>query len=261
MHKFLFHLLLLPLLFGLVGCSKVDLFSDLKEKEANKIIAILLRNGVAAQKGTGKENTFFVRVGDGEFSTAVDILERSGYPHEHFEGIGDVFKKTGLVSSPSEERIRFMHALSEEISETISYIDGVLTARVRIVLPNNDPYSDLSLPASASVFIKHRFDADIESAIPQIKNLIVNSIEGLNYDRISLATFPSNDWERNLHMTNESPFKSFLGLQIAAQSMESIWLLFGALLGALAFSLAFLIYLFYRRPDLLTLLEKGKKEA
>lgn len=261
MHKNFILLSLICVSLLLSGCGRVDLFSQLQENEANKIIAILLRRGIGASKNAGKENTFIVQVEEIRFSDAIDILERSGYPREHFEGIGATFKKAGLVSSPTEERIRFMHALSEELSETISHIDGVLTARVQIVLPNNDPYTESTLPASASVFIKHRFDADIDSAVPQIKNLVVNSIEGLKYDNISLATFPSNDWERNLNSTTESPFRNLLGVQVASQSVEQFWILFGATAGLLSACLAFLVYLFSKRPDLLDLLDVKKKSA
>lgn len=260
MHKRIIQFFLLTCMLLLSGCGQVDLFSQLEEKEANKIIAILLRNGIGAQKTAGKENTFIVQVEEIRFSDAIDILERSGYPREHFEGIGNVFKKTGLVSSPSEERIRFMHALSEELSETIAHIDGVLTARVQIVLPNNDPYSDSELPASASVFIKHRFDANIEAAIPQIKNLIVNSIEGLDYDNISMATFPSNDWERHLNIGSQSPFKNLLGVQVASQSVQKFWAFFGALGGLLVAALGFIGYLFMKRPDLMDALDEKQED-
>ena len=67
------------------------------------------------------------------------------------EGVGVVFKKTGMVSSPSEERIRFMDAIAQDLSQTISMIDGVVDARVHVVLPENDPFAKNTLPSSAAV--------------------------------------------------------------------------------------------------------------
>ena len=157
------------------------------------MMAILLREGFSVDKSAGKDNTFAISVDKKNFSASVDLLRLYGFPKEEFTGIGSVFKKSGLVSSPTEERIRFMYALSQEIEETLSNIDGVVRARVHVVLPENNPYADKLLPSSASIFIKYRDLADLEGYIPQIKSLVVNSIEGLSYDNVSLATFPVNE--------------------------------------------------------------------
>jgi type III secretion protein J len=49
--------------------------------------------------------------------------------------MGKVFKREGFVSSPLEERARLVHAMSQEIANTINNIDGVVTARVHLVVP------------------------------------------------------------------------------------------------------------------------------
>jgi type III secretion protein J len=51
-------------------------------------------------------------------------------------------------------------------------------------------------PASASIFIKYRRDADLEALAPPIKNLIMRSIEGLQYENISLTFVPADDFSR-----------------------------------------------------------------
>ena len=103
--------------------------------------------------------------------------------------MGVVFKKTGMVSSPSEERIRFMDAIAQDLSQTISMIDGVVDARVHVVLPENDPFAKNTLPSSAAVALRSRWDADLTEAIPQVKSLVKNAIEGLAYEKISVTVF------------------------------------------------------------------------
>jgi len=121
----------------------------------------------------------------------VRTLNAQGYPRESFDSMGKVFKREGFVSSPLEERARLMHAMSQEISNTIANIDGVVTARVHLVVPERNPLLDKPQPAAAAVFIKHRPERDLSGQISQIKALVVNSIEGLAYDNVTVALFPA----------------------------------------------------------------------
>ena len=82
-----------------------------------------------------------------------------------------------------------MDALSQDLAKTISTIDGVLDARVHVVLPDNDPFSKKSLPSSASVAIRTRWNSDLSDMVPSIKNLVKNSIEGLQHEKIAVTLF------------------------------------------------------------------------
>jgi type III secretion protein J len=185
---------LLLLTFVLTGCGRLELYSNLEEREANEMISILSEKGISAGKKAGEDNRYSVDVAPNKFAEAVALLKTGGLPRDTFSKMGEVFKKSGLVSSPTEERIRFMNALADSISETITHINGVVTARVHIVLPNNDPFADNTKPSSASVFIKAQADSNVEASIPQIKNLVVNSVEGLTYERVSVGLFTSTEW-------------------------------------------------------------------
>lgn len=197
MKKYLYNCLYLILVLTasllLTGCAKLVLFSNLQEKEINEMMAILLSRGIEVQKVVGtEENQWSIEINKNDIAQAVDILNAYGYPEDTFASLGKVFEKSGLVSSPSEERIRYMYALSQGLAETISQIDGVLTARVHVVLQNNDPFSDVKTPSSASVFIKYRRGSGVEALASQIKRLVANSIEGLSYDKISLVFVPGD---------------------------------------------------------------------
>ncbi len=184
-------------LFGLIaamlllaGCDKeTTLHSGLEERQANLVMAALLDSGIGCRKEPGEEGTWNVLVSEGRFAEAVNLLERRGLPRRPRQGIGEVFKKTGMISSPSEERIRFMDALAQDISRTISMIDGVVDARVHVVLPENDPFARNSLPSSAAVAIRSRWDADLTDLVPSVKGLVKNAIEGLAYEKIQVTIF------------------------------------------------------------------------
>ena len=174
----------------LTGCSEeTTLHSQLDERQANLVMAALLDAGIACRKKEGEENTWNVLIDSKDFAAAVNLLESRGLPQRKYQGVSEVFKKTGMVSSPSEERIRFMDALAQDLARTISTIDGVLDARVHIVLPENDPFAKNTLPSSAAVAIRSRWNADIDVLIPQIKSLVRNAIEGLQYEKITVTVF------------------------------------------------------------------------
>jgi len=172
------------------GCVKeTTLFAGLAEAQANAVMAALLENGVTCSKAPGDEGTWNVMIDETKFAEAAGICERNGLPRRKFNGVGDVFKKTGMVSSPSEERIRFMDAVAQDIAATISMLDGVVDARVHVVLPENDPFAKNAQPSSAAVAIRSRWDADLTDLVPQIKGLVKNAIEGLAYEKITVTIF------------------------------------------------------------------------
>ncbi len=174
----------------LAGCDKqTTLHSGLVEAQANLVMAALLDNGISCSKTPGAEGTWDVTVSEPRFAEAVNILEKQGLPRRAYQGIGEVFKKTGMISSPTEERIRFMDALAQDLSKTIAMVDGVVDARVHVVLPENDPFARNSLPSSAAVAIRSRWDADISDIVPSVKGLVKNAIEGLAYEKIMVTIF------------------------------------------------------------------------
>ena len=175
---------------ALTGCSKVNLYSQLSEQQANEIVAVLLSAQIDADKELADGKTWVVKTDKSDLPRAVDVLRKTGYPREQFQTFGDIFKKDGFVSSPLEERARLIHGLSQELSHTITSIDGVIAARVHVAVPEKDALSDKIRPSSASVFIKYRPDIDMASHVSQIKALVVNSIEGLPYDNVTVTLFP-----------------------------------------------------------------------
>jgi type III secretion protein J len=174
----------------LAGCDKeTTLHSSLEERQANLVMAALIDAGIGCHKSPGEEGTWNVSVVESRFAEAVNLLERRGLPRNPHQGIGEVFKKTGMISSPSEERIRFMDALAQDIARTISMIEGVVDARVHVVLPENDPFARNALPSSAAVAIRSRWNADITDLVPSVKALVKNAIEGLQYEKIQVTIF------------------------------------------------------------------------
>jgi len=250
--------LLFVFLFCLVGtgCSKVPLYSGLAENDANDMMAILLKENISCVKKAAEEGRWSLSVPVSDFSKSVESLHSVGYPKEHFAGIGESFKKSGLVSSPTEERIRFMHALSQELAQTISGIDGVLMARVHVVLPDNNPFGEETRPSSAAVFIKHRPEAIVEAIEPSIKRLVMTSIESRKEENVSIVAVPAQELSVESNATSLE-WKERLDIRIAPESEGRFWLLFGGLAAIAVINLVLAAVAVVRWRTLAATMRKG----
>jgi type III secretion protein J len=181
------------LLAALAGCSQQELYGQLNEPQANEMVAALRTAGLDAEKSSSRDGkSFTVSTNAHDFARAVEVLHAGGFPRDSFDSLGQVFKKEGFVSSPLEERARFTHALSQELSNTLSHIDGVVQARVLVSVPETNSLADKPAPATASVFIKHRPGIDLSREVGKIKALVVNAVEGLPYDKVTVEMFPAD---------------------------------------------------------------------
>ena len=183
--------LVLCLCACLLAACKIELFGRIDEVDANAVMTVLYSEGISATKIQVDDKFWRIEVDESDQQRALLVARSQGVPRERFASMGDLFKKEGLVSTPSEVRMRYAFALSQELSNTLSHIDGVISARVHPVIPVNDPLSDKVKPASAAVFIKHLPDADLQQMAPAIKTLIARSIEGLKVENVSLTFFPT----------------------------------------------------------------------
>lgn len=197
------------------------------------MVAALIRAGVPAERVAGEDGGFAVRIDESDMARAMAALEREGLPSARFQTMGEVFKKEGLLSSPTEERARLVYATSQELGRTISEIDGVLSARIHVVLPEESGRAGPAEGGSASVFIRHKAEADIEALIPDIKMLVTKSIANLPYDQVSV-----------IHVSAPAPasvedapaLERVMGVRVAEADAAGLRLMLGglALLAALA---------------------------
>lgn len=175
---------------ALAAC-KTELYSDVTQAEANEMLMVLAEANVMATKVAAADKMWKIEVDKADLARAIRALRTQGLPRERYASMGEVFKKEGLVSSPSEERVRLMYAMQQELSNTLSRIDGVVSARVHVAIPANDPLAANIKPASAAVQVLHRPDAKLEPITAAIKELVTRSVEGLPYDNVSVVFLPT----------------------------------------------------------------------
>lgn len=221
-------LMIVVALAGLLQACDIDLYTNLGEREANAMVAVLLRDGVPASRKVQDNGQLTVVVDEKRFSEAMSLLDDAGLPGQSFSNMGQVFKSNGLVSSPVQERAQMVYALSEELSHSVSEIDGIISARVHVVLPDNDLLKRVISPSSASVLVRYDPATDINQLIPQIKTLVANGISGLSYEGVSVTAIKAAVVGNR---GNAQPrLASFLGLWMLEDNVAQARMMFGILL-------------------------------
>jgi type III secretion protein J len=127
------------------------------------------------------------------------------------------------MSSPFEERVRYIYALGEEVAQTLSQIDGVVTARVHIVLPEAPQLGQPVKPSSAAVFIKHRPGVDLDFFTPQIRRLVSNAIEGLDYSAVTVVLVEAQPTAMDVDQGKALEIEILPGIPIKAADSSKLW--------------------------------------
>lgn len=190
--------------------DKVELHRQLSEQEANEVIAALADKYIQSQKVSGKDGVS-VQVSATDINRAVRTLEAVGLPRRARATLGDTFRKEGVISTPLEERARYIYALSQELEATLSNIDGVIVARVHVVLPERVAPGEPVQPASASVFSKHDTRLDPDNVMPRIRRMVASSIPGMttaegNTQKLSVVFLPAAVYQEQKRMRYLGPF-------------------------------------------------------
>lgn len=200
---------LLLMVTFLCGCQgELALYQGLAEPAANAIVAELKDKGIDAAKQSDKTG-YSVSIAMSDLPEAVKILHSAGLPSQSYVSLGDVFRKEGMISSPLEERVRYIYALSQELEFTLSQIDGVIMARVHIVLPERISAGEPIQPASAAVFIKYNRDIHVEKLQPVIRRMARSSIPGMvdaDDKKLSISFIPTTEYKtQSIVAENKKP--------------------------------------------------------
>lgn len=183
-------LLIAFLLLGLLMGCKAEVYKNLTEEQANAMLSTLLRHGIEVEKIAEGKTGYTLAVEERQLVQALEILKENSLPRERYTNLGEVFSGDGMIASPSEEQARLSYALSQELANTFAHIDGVLTARVHVVLGSTDLATDVHTPASSGVFLRHTPDSPVVNLIPNIREIVAKAIPGLDYERVSVMLVP-----------------------------------------------------------------------
>ena len=184
-HRFL---LLAPLLLA-AGCRDT-IQHRLDERQANELQTVLLERGLDARKviEPGKKPTWSIEVPEAQGADAVRILAELGLPRLEPEAGCDVFGTGGLIRTPVEEQVCRLQVLERGLEKTLQSLEGVLIARVHLVVPPPPRPGQAATPSKASVLLRVQPGqaAALRGSRDSLRALVAGGVEGLPLEAVSL---------------------------------------------------------------------------
>lgn len=238
--------LFLALCLLLSSCeSNSVIVNNLEEKDANEIIVFLASHNIVAEKtanaasagGGNSAVTWNVSVSSANKMKALSLLNMNGLPRRRGQNLLTLFQKQGLVSSEMEEKIRYQAGLAEQIANTIRKIDGVLDADIQISFVQEDALPGQTKPedqkVTASVYVKHQgvLDNPNSHLIMKIKRLVSSSIQGLNFDNVTVIADRAIFSEPMIRDSEADPDITLVwGMRIVRESVTRFQIIFFSLI-------------------------------
>jgi type III secretion protein J len=187
-------------LAALVGGCSANILHGIDERSANEATAALERAGIGAEKmpdegASAGGATYTIRVARADGTRAVDLLRALGLPHDRRRGFAETYGQPSLIPTPSEERARYVDALAGEIERTLESADGVISARVHLVLEESDPLAVEAKPrngARAAVLLKAR-PGTAPFSEADVQKLVAGSVAGLDARAVSVVVTAAAD--------------------------------------------------------------------
>jgi flagellar M-ring protein FliF len=117
-------------------------------------------------------------------------LELAGAGLPRGGGVGfEIFDKAELGTTQFEQQIKLRRALEGELARSVGTLEGVISARVHLVIPENRIFTHPSDSASASVIIKLRPGYSFgPREVGGIVHLVSSAVPGLTKDRLTVVS-------------------------------------------------------------------------
>ena len=162
--------------------SFVTLESNLAPADAGTATKALTSGGISYKLGDGGTS---IQVKDSQSSQArVALAEKNllGDSHVNFS----IFDKSSLGTTDFQQKVQYQRALEGEIDQTIEQIQGVSSANVQLVLPEETLFADQGSQATAAVMISASGPLD-PTTIAGIAHLVSSSTKGLDAQHVTIT--------------------------------------------------------------------------
>jgi flagellar M-ring protein FliF len=177
---------LLFAVFFILAPSYRPMATDLSSSEAAEMVAALERGGFSpkiSQDGT------LISLPENDIARARMLLAEDGLATAGPSG-WEIFDNSSAIGMNSfMQRINRARALEGELVRSIQTLEAVESARVHLVLPEREAFSQERPEATASVIIRPRrgMDLDRKQAVA-IRNMVAAAVPSLSVDNVSIMS-------------------------------------------------------------------------
>ncbi|AZC38186.1 EscJ/YscJ/HrcJ family type III secretion inner membrane ring protein [Pseudomonas chlororaphis] len=172
----------------LVGCRQPSLLEGLDQQQVNEVVSVLQRNNIGATKVDNGKAGYSVNIAQADFAAAVDLLNLYSLPSKPRVEIAQMFPADSLVASPRAEKARLYSALEQRLEQSLSTLEGVVSARVHVSYDLESGESGRK-PAAIhlSALVVYERDGEPQQLVNDIKRFLKNSFSAVDYDHISVV--------------------------------------------------------------------------
>jgi flagellar M-ring protein FliF len=166
--------------------SYTTLETGLDPAQTGKITSALDAKGIGYQIGNGGTS---LEVTSSQVSQARIALATAGLLGIGSEQPGfELLNSSQLGASDFQQQVTYQRALEGQLDQTIEQIQGVDSATVNLVLPNqqDELFGDNSQASSASVLLDDNGSLS-SSSIQGIANLVTSSVQGLSTGKVTIT--------------------------------------------------------------------------
>ncbi len=164
--------------------SYVPLFSNLSSSDAAAITQKLAANKIPYQLSEGGQQ---VMVPSSDVYQQRLDMAAAGLPSSGEQGYS-LLDSSGVTTSQFQQQVEYQQAVADELDQTIESINGVSSAVVNVVIPQQSLFSSSSDQPSASVLVSLQAGVTLTAEqVEAIVHLVASSIEGLTPDNVTVA--------------------------------------------------------------------------
>jgi flagellar M-ring protein FliF len=158
----------------------------------------------------------------GQLSQARIALASKGVLGSSPSSSFSAFSKSSLGTTDFQQQVQYQQALQDEIGQTIEQIQGVNSASVTLVLPQDTLFADQQSPASAAVLLNGGGNLD-SGTVAGIARLVSSSVKGLDSKNVTITSdtgqllWPTGDTGGGVSASAKLRADNLYASQLAAQ--------------------------------------------
>ncbi len=181
------------LMVFVAGCAQETIAHQQVEREANRMLVLLMKSGVEAEKlkdEDARDLVFNILVPKEDAGNALAILEAADLPKTDRIDTAAMFEDSGLIPTTEQERAKRVVGVEGDIVNALRKVPRVISVEAAVSIPAEDPLRDVTEERpkpKASVIIIYKADSTgtppmgpaevqkfVQAKLPELRSASVN---------------------------------------------------------------------------------------